>query len=338
MRRLIRPARLATLCLQGHPAASTSDNTTRIAILRELLRALQANARWHPIDAIVLPGGFFWLTRALGSARFERRTELISQEQFSGPVTATLRALQQLSPALRLIAGVRAQPSDRVERTEQVCVAFDLDGVIGIARKIFPTYNETRGRRFMSPVLEDFRSEERFVALPNGSVALLNSCYDLFGTADLATGRLARRAIIRALRTKRRRLSERDDLFRANRDESLRAFSELVAAKAPDVLLTTIHAFQRAGLDGYWQRHGIARASAGFGGALTVGAAHFLRGLPDAGASTLSASNVPKRELHAGVSRRAHALAPLFSAPLTTSGANGLLRVFQAKPKTRGAK
>jgi predicted amidohydrolase len=299
---------------------------------------LQANAKWHPIDAIVLPGGFFWLSRTLGAASFERRIELISQERFADPITATLRALQQLSPGLRLIVGIRAKPSDRRERTEQASVAFDLNGVIGVARKIFPTYGETRGRRFMSPVLDDFRSEERFVALPNGSLALLNSCYDLFGTADLATGRLARRAIIRALRTKRRRLSENDDVFRASRDESLRAFSELVAAKAPDVLLATIHAFQRAGLDGYWQRHGIARASAGFRGALTVGAAHFLEGLPQADGSTLSASKVPKRELDAGVSRRAHALAPLFSAPLITSGASGLLRIFQAKLKTRSAK
>jgi hypothetical protein len=82
--------------------------------------------------------------------------------------------------------------------------------------------------------------------------------------------------------------------FRASRDSSFAAWADLVAARAPDVLLATIHAFERPGLDDYWQRHGIAHASAAHGGALAVGAAHFLKSLPEYG-STLAAYGVPKR-------------------------------------------
>jgi hypothetical protein len=285
--------------VQGYTAASTSDNANRISIIEELVSTLRTRADWHPIDAIVLPGGFFWLSRVLGYTTFERRRDLISQERVIGAVRSALKQLQELSPGIRLVTGVMAQPRDKNERTEQACLAFDQMGLIGAARKMFPTHNESRGRRFMTPFADDYRSSKRFVDLPNGSLAALHSCYDLFGTADIGSVGGARRAAIRVLRQPEGRLAEGHEDFKARRDGSLGAWADLVASKAPDVLLATIHAFEKPGLDGYWQRHGIARASAAHGGALTIGAAHFLESLPR-GSSTLAAYGVPKRELSAG--------------------------------------
>jgi predicted amidohydrolase len=329
MRRPTRSPRLATLCLQGNTAASTKDNVTRTKLLEKAVRFLLQQRAWHPIDALVLPGGFFWLSRSLGATTFERRRSLISAERFVPAITTALEQLQELSPAIRLVTGVMAQPRDKAERTEQACLAFDQTGLIGAARKMFPTQAESRGRRFMTPFADDYRSIERFVDLPNGSLAALHSCYDLFGTADHGSGGGARRAAIKALRQRSgRRLAEGQYGFRATRDSELAAWANLVAAKAPDVLLATIHAFERPGLDGYWQRHGIARASAAHGGAITIGAAHFLDSLPR-DSSTLATYGVPKRELSAGVSRRAHSLAALHSAVLTVQGMTALLRVFE---------
>ena len=202
MRRPTRSPRLATLCLQGNTAASTKDNVTRTMILEKAVRFLLQQRAWHPIDALVLPGGFFWLSRSVGASTFERRRALISGERFIPAVTAALKQLQESSPGIRLITGVMAQPRDKTERTEQACLAFDRSGLIGAARKMFPTHAESRGRRYMTPFADDYRSSERFVDLPNGSLAALHSCYDLFGTADHGSDGSARRTAIKSFATK----------------------------------------------------------------------------------------------------------------------------------------
>lgn len=336
MRRPTRSPRLATLCVLGDTAASTRDNNDRITLLEELVRILKEHRAWHPLDAILLPGGFFWLSKALGTANFEQRSAAIGQERFASAVTSLLTHLQTLSPGVKLVTGVMARPRNKTERIEQACIALDHHGVAAVARKIFPTHAEARGRRFMSPIADDYSSPQRFVDLPNGSIAALHSCYDLFGTADIGTGTGTRRSAIRTLRSSRGRLTENDEDFHSNRDSGIAAWADLMAAKQPDVLMTSIHAFERPGLDGYWQRHGIARASAAFAGALSLGAAHFLEYLPTEG-STLAADGVPKRELTTGVSRRAHSLAAIKTLPVSTGRTEALLRLFIPPSRKRGS-
>jgi hypothetical protein len=309
MRRPIRSARVATLCLQGDTTNTTKDNPGRLSILEEAVSRLGQQADWHPLDAFLLPGGYFRLSRPLGTRSFEQRKRRVEAERFFPAIVEQLTRLQPLSPDVRLVLGVMARARHKAERTEQACIAFDRSGIIGLARKIFPTAAETRGRRFMSPCIEDYSAGERFISLPNGGRALLNSCYDLFGAANAVTSAGARRLAIRALRRGAERLTYRDECFGSERDKALAAWATMIARQAPDVLLASIHGFERPGLDGYWQRHGIARASAGFKGALALGAADFGEGLPSQG-STLAAANVPQAALSAGVRRRAYSLAP----------------------------
>jgi hypothetical protein len=294
-----------------------------------VVRAIQQQRPWHQLDALILPGGFFRLSRPLGATTFEQRQAIVSRERVAAAIAAAVGQLHELSPGIRLVTGIMAQPRDKTERTEQACLAFDGNGLIGAARKIFPTQAESRGRRFMRPFADDYRSAHRFIDLPNGSVAALHSCYDLFGTADVGSAGIVRRAAIKVLCTKGSYIGQGDAGFKKDRESSLMAWADLLSAKSPDVLLATIHSFERPGLDGYWQRHGIARASAAHRGALTVGAAHFIESLPSNG-STLAAYDVPKRELGAGVARRAHFLAPLYSAKVAIRGMNAVLRVFEA--------
>ncbi len=318
MRRPDRSPRLATLCVQGQPAASTKDNADRAIVLTELTRILSEQGDWHPIDAILLPGGFFRLARAVGASSFPRRRELIGKERITGSISAALAKLDPLSPGLRLVMGVRATPRDPSESVEQVCLAFDRTGLIGAARKMFPTRGEGGRRKFMSPCIEDYRSAKRFIELPNGSTALLNACYDLFGVADVGTDTATRRHAICRIIHSRGRTKAGEEGFRAIRDEALSDWAQLLADRQPDVLLAAIHFFQSPGRDGYWQRHGIATASASTNGALALGAAHFGGCLPDSG-STLAACRVPRSHLQDGVERQARSLAPLrtltFEAP-----------------------
>lgn len=337
MRRPTRSPRLATLCVLGNTAASAQDNKARIGLLHALEKTLQEHRNWHPLDAILLPGGFFWLSTALETAPFDQRTKKIERSPFAAEIFGFLSRLSEGSPGLKLVTGVMAQPRDKRERTEQACIAFDQRAVVGISRKIFPTHAESRGRRVMSPVATDYSSPNRFIELANGSTAALHACYDLFGTADLGTSADTRRAAIRTLRDVQGRSTERDEGFRSRRAERIVVWHASLRRQSPDVLLTSIHGFQRPGLDGYWQRHGIARASAALGGALTVGAAHFQESLPQTG-STLAACRVPRAALAAGVSRRAYSLAPSASSPVSAQGLDGLLRVFEPTAPPSGGK
>lgn len=328
MRRPTRSPRLATLCVLGDTASSAHDNKARIDLLHVLEKALQRNRDWHQLDAILLPGGFFWLSTALETASFDQRVARIRRSPFAAAIFALLRQLSEQSPGLKLVTGVMAQSRDKRERTEQACVAFDRHAVVGVARKIFPTLAESRGRRVMSAVVDDYSSSQRFIDLANGSIAALHACYDLFGTADLGTIGSTRRAAIRTMRSARGRLTERDEGFRSERAYRVSQWHTLLRERAPDVLLTSIHGFQRPGLDGYWQRHGIARASAALNGAFALGAAHFLEALPASG-STLAACRVPRIALTAGVTRRAYSLAPIATLPLSASGVESRLRLFE---------
>lgn len=214
---------VASLCLHGVPARSMKDNADRLAMLPELVRLLQNQPKWHSLDAIVLPGGTFRLSRALGAIDFERRKMILEKEPITAPIREALDQLDMLSPGLTLATGVLATPRDISERTEQSCLAFRCGGLVGAARKIFPTRQESRGRRFVSPFVDDFGTRSRAVALSRGSMALLNACYDVFGVADLSGDTMARRHAIRRLLTKRGTLAIGRTGFRAQREDCLAA-------------------------------------------------------------------------------------------------------------------
>ncbi|MFZ5780174.1 MAG: hypothetical protein ACOY4R_08240 [Pseudomonadota bacterium] len=96
MRRPDRSPRLAALCLKANTVGSTKDNAVRSAIFQEVVALLRQHAEWHPLDAIVLPGGFFRLSRALGAAPFVNRKRLVERERFVASITNGLRQLEPL--------------------------------------------------------------------------------------------------------------------------------------------------------------------------------------------------------------------------------------------------
>src|SRR3954471_17478530 len=116
MRRPHRSPRLATLCLQGNTAASTKSNPQRSAILAEVITRLCEQPEWHPLDALVLPGGYFRLSRALGALGFEQRRQQVEREPFVSAIKVDLRRLQSLSPDMRLVVGVMATARHKAER------------------------------------------------------------------------------------------------------------------------------------------------------------------------------------------------------------------------------
>ena len=329
-----RGPRIAAACLLG-TTAKPQQNADRISFLSELVRTLRSLPDWHPLDAIVLPGGLFRMSKPFGATGFAQRREAVSGEQFAEAARLAIRHLYDLSPGLRLVFGVLATPRDLTERTEQSSLAFGRSGLVAAARKIFPTAQDARtgnGKRALSPFVADYSSPHRFVELPNGSTALLSACYDLFGVADIGADSAARRlAIRRLLLGGKRHITHNEAEFGAARRKCLMAWHELVQQHRPDVAIATVHSFRQPGEDGYFQRHGIAKASSALGGALVVAGAHFKNTLPQSDTSTLAAFAVPAEHLSAGLHRTAHRLLPIASHRIDPpNGQKALMRLFTA--------
>lgn len=333
MTRAMTSLRAVSVCVHGKPAADVKDNRARSDLLRQVAASIQAQPTWAKLDAIVLPGGFFRLRRAVGHLPAPKRAEAIAADPTIKGAQALLSDLQEASPACLLITGVLADPPDNRQRVDQVCVALSASGVVGLARKIFPTRGESRGRRFTIPNVEDYSSRDRLVTLPSGNKALLSACYDLFGLGETAADPSTRYHAIRRLRSGSQILGIGEPGFRALRRQCLQNWSDLLKAEAPPVAIATIHGFERPGLDGFWQRHGVAAASASLSGGLAIGAAHFEEWLPEPGQSTLASNGVPRRHLTAGTGRKAHRLAPKDSISIERDGEQlALARLFEAAP------
>ncbi len=330
MRRPSRSARLVSVCLAGTTAEHVSENKRRISLLKEVVELICDQEEWHPIDAIVLPGGLFRLDAPLARKPHAERVKCIESSTFGREAMDICLELADKSPGIPLVFGVIADGRAAQERPDQVCVAINSRGVQGMARKIFPTDIETDGRRILLQSTADFASSDRFLELGNGSVAVLSACYDLFGLAEDPNSPSIRTRAIRYLWDGRRVIQHGEDGFRRLRDECLAAWRSQLQDKTPDVAIATIHGFELPGRDGYWQRHGIATASAAIKGGLVVGAANFTKRLPEGETSALAAKRVPKIHLADPLHRTARALKPAAVAELLGSKPRALVRLFTA--------
>ncbi len=327
MRRPSRSARLVSVCLAGTTAEHVSENRQRIALLQEIIGVIRAKAKWHPIDAIVFPGGLFRLDVPIARKSHAERVKVIEASRFGRAAMEGLE-LAEMPSDTTLVFGILADGRGANERPDQACVALNARGVVGLARKIFPTDLETSGKRILLQSVADFGSNDRFLKLANGNVAILSACYDLFGLADGKDVSPARTKTIRHLWDGTRIVRQGDEGFRKLRSQCLADWRRQMQERAPAIAIATIHGFDRPGRDGYWQRHGIAAASAALKGGLVVGAANFIARLPDAETSTLAAKRVPKAHLDDALRRTARALQPVDAAELPGPKSRALMRFF----------
>jgi hypothetical protein len=113
-------------------------------------------------------------------------------------------------------------------------------------------------------------------------------------------------------------------------------WGQLLADHRVDVALTAVHRFQQPGRDIFWQRHGLATASAALGGGLAVGAAFFTDRLPDSRSrwsSPLAACGVPREHLNQGLHRPARRFEPIAALTINrrrNGKPRALVRLFEA--------
>lgn len=322
--------RVAAVCVLGRPVSTPKQNQAQGQLLAQIVTGIHERS-WGGLDALVLPGGFYRLPRPVGHLTAQKRLASLTRQACLSAARRQLGRLQDASPGCLLVTGLLADPSDTRQRQEQLSVALSAERVVGLARKLFPTAAEGEGRRQTVPCAEDYCSPDRLVILPSGAKAILSACYDLFGLTETPGEASSRYHAIRALRIGQKILRMGDDGFKQLRRQCLADWSKLLAQEKPDLAIATIHGFERPGLDGFWQRHGIAAASAAMQGRFVVGAAHFEDWLPAPGQSTLASINVPRRHLTAGTARKAHRLAPKDSVLIEKDGEPlALVRLFEA--------
>lgn len=326
-----RPARVVSINLVGSPAARDDTTRVRLDLLVAIARAIRRQG-WRNLDAIVFPAGFLRSDHWLATLPSSCRRDQIQSSVIGEVATKAAAKLNTTSPNCVLTVGLdtnRHLPWGF--RGDQAAAAFNARGCIGVTRKVFPVDGDTNEWGRMPYLLDrqDAEGGERFVLLPNGQRALIAVCYDVFAMSELARGPTGK---LRAMRFR----TDPSDGWSAMSGPDRWAWMESLKLQiddhAPRVVLNPIHSFVRPGACLFWQRHGMASASAYLNGALCVGAAQFKSGLPLPHESWLATSDVPARHLGAANHRRSHAKPPLDAFELRVRSYRHpiLIRLFQA--------
>jgi hypothetical protein len=327
-------ARVISVCVSAEKAKTLPDNAAKATALEAIVGTLGVCNYFGQVDAVVLPGGFFRLHRAVGSLAPGARRNAVSESPIGELCRSTSVRLNESYPGVVLAIGLDTEPALHAFQGDQIATAWRAGELVGLGCKTFPVGGDTDGIR-VKPLrcyAIDYADPFRVVSLANGSRALLCSCYDVFGVRAAAG---ASRELLQNIRyLSEEDGSDSDPPCPQRRRQLLRGWRDLIQDNAVDVVLATIHEFEAPGRDGYWQRHGIAGASAAIRG-LVVGAAHFTASLPvDPHVSPLAACSVPHEHLDQGPRRRAHPLRPI-AHDVTRDDRNeatSIVRLFEGLP------
>lgn len=282
--------RIATCSVLGSELTTATENPRRIELLRHIVREVEEQ-RWRP-DVILLPGGYFFVPAHLGHREEIARRLVLEQQPFHA---AAVQAAVETS--CLVVAGVDGERRLRPGETwpdlgDQLCVAWGAHGICGVGRKVFPTRGESDE---MVVYRSDLGTSTRLVEVRPRLEGLLCACYDLWGAAETLDTPGPRVRNIRWLGDGPDDLwSRKDDRrdFHENLSRPLRQWERLVGRA--QVGLAAIHFFARSGPrsgKGYWQRHGVQKASTVLAGRRAFGAAHFEGSLPEPGVTVLAAAN-----------------------------------------------
>jgi hypothetical protein len=295
---------IATLCLLGKPAKSREDNDIRLEILEHALNVAKTS-----LHTIVLPGGMFFHDEALAPLPPSARIDVLN-------ACPEMQALSQIVGNNLIVSGLDIYCHDEVHG--QYSFALSKDGVKAVSRKVFPTKKEVQ--RGLAIQAQDFSDSSRITENQDCRV-IMHSCYDIFGSVDALTGKEAPS-----------RLSHVPAPAHASKSACYNDYKKVaqIAAKGAPIVTVNIHEFAKPGRDIFYQRHGLATASAAFNGAPVFAAAHFEETLPQSAAqSPLAANGVPTSHIKARFHRQAHALTAKEAIPVKTASMRGIIRIFE---------
>jgi predicted amidohydrolase len=307
--------RFATVCIKGKPARQYRACARRLDMLTAVL--CEIDKKWEKLDAVVFPGGFLCLDSPIGMLPYDKRVEALHTAGFVDPIKSAMKGLTVL------VFGVDGPTYCNGDWGDQLCVAANSTGIIGIGRKIFPTQAEADELLCFDA---DLHEPHRVVELA-GRKAALCACYDMFGVAERGDKRGTRAGYIRRIGVYEDQLERGTEGFRERLGGDLASFKCMLAKQNVTVGIAAIHYF-RAHNTAFWQRHGIAACSAALGSGFAIGAAHFKELPLNVNSSTLAAAGVPAEALADGHHRQAHIWTPADHFAFNCNDGSGLVRLF----------
>ena len=326
---------VATVSILGTYRDPRPITAHRIALLRAITTALVRRRAWTELDVVLLPAGYFRFARSIGHLRSPDRIASLQDLAFAKASAEASLVLDQRWPGVSLVIGADSNALDSDHAGDQLALAWQRGAITGIARKAFPVWNETcdwEANVWINP--EDAEDERRILTLRNGARAILCVCYDAFALRAIRGEHYADLAAIRFALHGSGTIGPFEF---GDRWLHLSRWTNLIRYSAADLALVPIHYFWQPGRDGYWQRHGIAGASAALDGAPVLGAAHFQNLLPRIDVSPLAAAGVEPEHLTKGGKRLAQRLLPDdgFYLHGPDGDAIALIRLFHLDRTTR---
>jgi len=326
--------RIVTICSSGGKAKSVARNPNRIKLLQHIMHSLILQSEWKDIDAVLFAGGYFFYNKFLGNLPYQQRKEELEKANF----TKDIRMLAQMlhingSPDAKVILGVDTKYRSDWENGDEFCVAYDKDGIAGIGRKVFPVDADTNLKelkRAIAVYYDDFDDTYRIISLPCSRNVLLCACYDMFGVNVYANSPSPRKNYIKYMYYKGELLKRDSPNFKRILNQRIAAWQNMLTKHEVEAVLSSIHRFNYPNAELYWQRHGIATASAAMGGKLAIAAANYRDYLPEADEAPLAAFNVATQHITAGNHRKAEPFHAKDSLPeLEIDNEAAIIRLFE---------
>jgi hypothetical protein len=184
---------------------------------------------------------------------YDNRVQALKVAGFVDPIKKAAKALRRSSGPM-IILGIDGPAYPNGDCRDQLCVAVNKAGVIGVARKIFPTKGDEAN--WMLCFDSDFDERHRVVKLRGGRKAILGACYDMFGFAERGDIEQARSQYIQWLGTYENQICRGEQHFADALATNLDNFKQQLAGVT--VGMAAIHQFKGSST-GFWQRHGHRR-------------------------------------------------------------------------------
>jgi hypothetical protein len=185
-----RNTRIVTVCLLGRSLKRSRDNKKRAKWLEIITRKIAEQSSWKPIDAVLLPAGFFRLKHYLGPLDHAERVSAIEASRSGRACLAAATELENAFAGATLIVGLDSVPPGRGFFGDSLVAAWRGERIVGLSRMIFPADADTSGENGLCVrcQADDYGSRHRVIRLKSGKRALLCACYDMFALRALRNG------------------------------------------------------------------------------------------------------------------------------------------------------
>ena len=103
----MRPPRVVTVCVLGRKPSRVDRNAHASSLLNQVVDAVISRVDWHPVDAIVFPGGFFRSPLYVGNRSHSERAAALEATDFGQAVMAAAYRLDAAVPGALIVVGYR---------------------------------------------------------------------------------------------------------------------------------------------------------------------------------------------------------------------------------------